>query len=97
MEAAIHLHAVLLAVLMFMSGMLFMSAPRIYQWARNAHWVYLPWYRSPESESFRAWALRSRPRLERFCADASTTFLLFAACKFIVVLTLAVQQVFPTT
>lgn len=95
MEAVIHLHADLLAVLVFMNGLLFMIAPRIYQWTRNAHWVYLPWYRPPEPGSFRAWALRSRPRLERFCADVSTTFLLFAACKLLVALTLVVQHGLP--
>ena len=38
MHAAIHLHVNLLAVLALVAGLLFMVAPRIYQWSRNARW-----------------------------------------------------------
>ena len=95
MQTAIHLHVILLAALALVAGLLFMVAPRIYQWTRDAHWIYPPWHRPPEPGSFRAWALRSRPRLERFFADVSTTFLLFGACKLLVALTLVVQHEFP--
>lgn len=93
MEAAVYLHALLLRALMFMILLLLKIAPKIYQWNRVGGWVYLPWYKPPEPGSFREWA--EGPRVSRFLADASTTFLLFAVCMFIVALTLVVLHGLP--
>ena len=95
MEAIVHLRVDLFAALMFMNGLLFMFAPAIYRWNRDVRFAYMPWYVQPTPGSFRAWVERPRPRLCRYIADALTTFLLFAACKLLVVLAMIVERVLP--
>ena len=91
--AVILAHVDLLAILAFLSGHLFLAAPKIYEWNRNACFSYLPWYRRPAPGSFRAWVERPRPKLKRVCANALTAILLFAACELFVVLAIVVERV----